>query len=137
MYLSLSLSNKQIMNNRIIISIAIFLFLGVLWYTITPKKSVLYADESPYGRDAYRSEMRAHSATPQKIEAAKSMIASSIEKRKNYKDGGLSTWEELGPGQYAGRTRAIAVDPRNTNTCLLYTSPSPRDATLSRMPSSA
>ena len=25
----------------------------------------------------------------------------------------------------------------NTNTCLLYTSPSPRDATLSRMPSSA
>ena len=26
---------------------------------------------------------------------------------------------------------------RSTNTCLLYTSPSPRDATLSRMPSSA
>ena len=26
---------------------------------------------------------------------------------------------------------------RETNTCLLYTSPSPRDATLSRMPSSA
>ena len=25
----------------------------------------------------------------------------------------------------------------NTNICLLYTSPSPRDATLSRMPSSA
>ena len=25
----------------------------------------------------------------------------------------------------------------NTNVCLLYTSPSPRDATLSRMPSSA
>ena len=28
-------------------------------------------------------------------------------------------------------------DTRNFNTCLLYTSPSPRDATLSRMPSSA
>ena len=27
--------------------------------------------------------------------------------------------------------------PRTTKTCLLYTSPSPRDATLSRMPSSA
>ena len=27
--------------------------------------------------------------------------------------------------------------PRNKKTCLLYTSPSPRDATLSRMPSSA
>ena len=30
--------------------------------------------------------------------------------------------------------RAIAIDP---DACLLYTSPSPRDATLSRMPSSA
>ena len=29
------------------------------------------------------------------------------------------------------------TDPTNDNTCLLYTSPSPRDATLSRMPSSA
>ena len=27
--------------------------------------------------------------------------------------------------------------PTRTNSCLLYTSPSPRDATLSRMPSSA
>ena len=29
------------------------------------------------------------------------------------------------------------VDKVQTDTCLLYTSPSPRDATLSRMPSSA
>ena len=28
-------------------------------------------------------------------------------------------------------------DDHETETCLLYTSPSPRDATLSRMPSSA
>ena len=35
--------------------------------------------------------------------------------------------------------RLLSLDPRMTNalTCLLYTSPSPRDATLSRMPSSA
>ena len=34
---------------------------------------------------------------------------------------------------------AIGADGQATmgNTCLLYTSPSPRDATLSRMPSSA
>ena len=32
---------------------------------------------------------------------------------------------------------AIAAITSCTNTCLLYTSPSPRDATLSRMPSSA
>ena len=31
----------------------------------------------------------------------------------------------------------IKVVLDNLNTCLLYTSPSPRDATLSRMPSSA
>ena len=29
------------------------------------------------------------------------------------------------------------LDPTPTSACLLYTSPSPRDATLSRMPSSA
>ena len=29
------------------------------------------------------------------------------------------------------------IDPMTTPSCLLYTSPSPRDATLSRMPSSA
>ena len=35
-------------------------------------------------------------------------------------------------------TPAIVVDPQTTyQVCLLYTSPSPRDATLSRMPSSA
>ena len=32
--------------------------------------------------------------------------------------------------------RDKAIDP-SSNDCLLYTSPSPRDATLSRMPSSA
>ena len=31
----------------------------------------------------------------------------------------------------------VFVAPGNAGTCLLYTSPSPRDATLSRMPSSA
>ena len=31
----------------------------------------------------------------------------------------------------------VAVDDFNMGACLLYTSPSPRDATLSRMPSSA
>ena len=33
--------------------------------------------------------------------------------------------------------QALAVSSFSVNTCLLYTSPSPRDATLSRMPSSA
>ena len=34
----------------------------------------------------------------------------------------------------AGVDRMVSID---LHTCLLYTSPSPRDATLSRMPSSA
>ena len=33
--------------------------------------------------------------------------------------------------------KSISILARGQNTCLLYTSPSPRDATLSRMPSSA
>ena len=38
---------------------------------------------------------------------------------------------EIGPGIWSGPTYKWSPD------CLLYTSPSPRDATLSRMPSSA
>ena len=36
-----------------------------------------------------------------------------------------------------GQIRDYQVDWREVKSCLLYTSPSPRDATLSRMPSSA
>jgi len=37
----------------------------------------------------------------------------------------------------AGHRRLAAAKKANLKSCLLYTSPSPRDATLSRMPSSA
>ena len=42
-------------------------------------------------------------------------------------------------GQYLSGTRQIEIPKKRKkfNNCLLYTSPSPRDATLSRMPSSA
>ena len=42
-------------------------------------------------------------------------------------------------GTKMGKTESGAVwlSPERTSPCLLYTSPSPRDATLSRMPSSA
>ena len=41
-------------------------------------------------------------------------------------------------GGFAGIVAAGAMNAiRDTGACLLYTSPSPRDATLSRMPSSA
>ena len=40
-------------------------------------------------------------------------------------------WEQ------GAKTIVLPCIPFGVNTCLLYTSPSPRDATLSRMPSSA
>ena len=39
--------------------------------------------------------------------------------------------------QHARISENAIIDIINPCTCLLYTSPSPRDATLSRMPSSA
>ena len=39
--------------------------------------------------------------------------------------------------KYLSVKRSLPVTIGNPDTCLLYTSPSPRDATLARMPSSA
>ena len=36
-----------------------------------------------------------------------------------------------------GQELSVPLPPNTPNTCLLYTSPSPRDGLLSRMPSSA
>ena len=46
-------------------------------------------------------------------------------------------WTGLGVVTGAGMTLALYSFLYKDNPCLLYTSPSPRDATLSRMPSSA
>ena len=44
----------------------------------------------------------------------------------------------LGEVKLTRKIQSLSIIFRtNTNICLLYTSPSPRDATLSRMPSSA
>ena len=56
--------------------------------------------------------------------------------------GGSGGWEPHGLGlkqweHFAARQHARHVSPAPDGLCLLYTSPSPRDATLSRMPSSA
>ena len=52
-------------------------------------------------------------------------------------------WNSLDPDELSGKVFVIlaadvaAMCNHSLYTCLLYTSPSPRDATLSRMPSSA
>ena len=64
--------------------------------------------------------------------------------RSETDDGGFFTmvlpkgeWEfTVLSDEITSGTNTTNVD-NNNNTCLLYTSPSPRDATLSRMPSSA
>ena len=43
----------------------------------------------------------------------------------------------LGKDEIFGETSLLLQTTRSVSVCLLYTSPSPRDATLSRMPSSA
>ena len=48
-----------------------------------------------------------------------------------------TSWEPLFDDAPSAAWGAIAVDPSDSNTCLLYTSPSPRDQRGSRMPSSA
>ena len=44
---------------------------------------------------------------------------------------------KITPISHEQATSPILTDRKDSTTCLLYTSPSPRDATLSRMPSSA
>ena len=62
-----------------------------------------------------------------------SVIKSQFEKKQLNQSGMLS----LKPKIFVCNVDEKSVQNGNDYTCLLYTSPSPRDATLSRMPSSA
>ena len=53
------------------------------------------------------------------------------------KDYGLEYYFETGTGQAEALQHAVNYPFKKCYTCLLYTSPSPRDGLLSRMPSSA
>ena len=49
----------------------------------------------------------------------------------------LANWQAQGNDNYETKPTPIAINNGLANACLLYTSPSPRDGLLSRMPSSA
>ena len=63
-------------------------------------------------------------------------IAASIEAPNTVCEGNSPTLRATGTGGCGGYTYSWSTGA-TSRTCLLYTSPSPRDATLSRMPSSA
>ena len=52
---------------------------------------------------------------------------------ENTLSGKYKPWNAV----FSGSVKSYAVSYNKYHCCLLYTSPSPRDATLSRMPSSA
>ena len=57
---------------------------------------------------------------------------------KEYPQGFIAVYEGEKKGAVPNSIfTCFRIDPQQINVCLLYTSPSPRDATLSRMPSSA
>ena len=63
-----------------------------------------------------------------------SSMAMLVEKKyQQFNDSLLSTVSEISTRRQSFKNKSKQPD----QTCLLYTSPSPRDATLSRMPSSA
>ena len=67
---------------------------------------------------------------------------SEIDKLKYTDKGRLAYWDTDTPGLglvvgAKTKTFVLQLDVKTTDTCLLYTSPSPRDRTRSRMPSSA
>ena len=56
---------------------------------------------------------------------------------ESYQINQLDSWTGEGPAETDLGAQAFVNAITDARTCLLYTSPSPRDATLSRMPSSA
>ena len=56
---------------------------------------------------------------------------------RNIRAGILSTTSAANVGQFEDAMRAVLAQGKDIMSCLLYTSPSPRDRLTSRMPSSA
>ena len=70
------------------------------------------------------------------LQAANADSSSSLTAVNEYEIDGEYTYIELAMGdEFIPNGDPLMID--DLHTCLLYTSPSPRDATLSRMPSSA
>ena len=72
---------------------------------------------------------------PSSIDLAGRMSSRDYRTLANSPDGAISDTDTF---TYDSASRMLTAESgRYTNTCLLYTSPSPRDLSTSRMPSSA
>ena len=78
---------------------------------------------------ASATELKLATFEPPKAFIASKILAAWADKVNKCSNGALNV------KMYAGGV--LGSPPKQYDICLLYTSPSPRDATLSRMPSSA
>ncbi len=82
----------------------------------TQQKDLLFdPGTSPDGREEHRLMMRGGAVDQQIVNDTRNFIKLKIDQntKKQFKDAGIGTWEELGPGNFSGRIRAIAVHPSN------------------------
>ena len=107
------------------------------WKKVVPK------NDGPLQR-CYHSDCSVGNQNSEMIYYFGGMYSSSKRFNDSYflKIGTAWVWQQP-PNQKAGgepknaESKIGAPDPRSHHTCLLYTSPSPRDLSTSRMPSSA
>ncbi|MCB0670175.1 MAG: hypothetical protein KDC80_30320 [Saprospiraceae bacterium] len=76
--------------------------------------------ETARGRDEYRLMMRGGSWQPEKVMAARQFLKEQVETLQttvnpHKRDAGINQWTELGPKDFSGRVRAIAVHPTDPN----------------------
>ena len=69
------------------------------------------------------------------LDAATEKFQSTVQKQLNHAAENMEKFQNLILDQF--KSLRPNFSPTVTHTCLLYTSPSPRDRTRSRMPSSA
>ena len=85
----------------------------------------------------YISSVRKTNPEPNKEKARGIILPAALDMHVHFRDPGYSHKEDWRTGSESAACGGVTAVVDMPNTCLLYTSPSPRDATLSRMPSSA
>ena len=99
----------------------------------TSSKEIIIGNQPPKERVSTPLAMRPTKVYRVNIEGNEWAKLTTIEEHKMFLARALI---KVAP-DVVGRLLATQSSEDLTSTCLLYTSPSPRDATLSRMPSSA